>query len=280
MREQALAAGEGATIVTANNGLRDKLFWHLRKTWHLRHAPDDGEVSLAQTVGGLQGMLLDEAGAVLTDTLCQVFERPVATADLRRLDVAFFQEGREQRVWRAQATLETGETGTFGLIIARSAGPGNDVTRRDFGHLSRLFATNPRYCVRPYRQAAAPVAGGLAAYTVEWCGAHRELVFEVSRDGGTFLINRPEAHRHFSPQASRGVWRRVAEVLCWYPELRGCQRPGGGLHRPRRGGRPTRPEADDGASVGRRAFAAGPHCGHAGVHDYGERVPQRRENPI
>ena len=204
-----------------DSSLRDKLFWHLRKTWHLRHRPDDREVSLAQTVGGLQGMLLDEAGAVLPDTLRQVFDRPVATADLRRLDVAFFQEGREQRVWRAQPTLETGETGTFGLIIARSAGPGNDVTRRDFGHLSRLFAIQPRHCVRPFAPGTAPVAGGLAAYTVEWCGEHRELVFEVSRDGGTFLINHPEAHRHFSPQASRGVWRRVAEVLCWYPELRG-----------------------------------------------------------
>jgi hypothetical protein len=70
-------------------------------------------------------------------------------------------------------------------------------------------------------QGAAPVAAGLAVYTVEWCEGHRELVFEVSREGGTFLTNNPEAHRHFSPRASRGVWRRVVEVLCWYPELRG-----------------------------------------------------------
>ena len=204
-----------------NSHLREKLFWHLRKNWHLRHQPDDHEVSLAQTVKGLQALLLDEAGAVLADTLRQVFTRPVACADLRRLDIAFFQEGREQRVWRAQATLQDGEAGMFGLIVARSVGLGHDVTQRDFGHLSRLFAIQPRHCVRPYAQGAAPVAGGLAAYTVEWCGEHRELVFEVSREGGTFLTNNPEAHRHFSPQASRGVWRRVAEVLCWYPGLRG-----------------------------------------------------------
>ena len=201
--------------------LREKLFWHLRKNWHLRHQPDDQEVSLAQTVKGLQALLLDDAGTVLSDTLRQVLSLPVEHAELCRLDVAFFQEGREQRVWRARATLENGRVGTFGLIIARSAGLGNDVTQRDFGHLSRLFTIQPRYCVRPYVQGAAPVAAGLAAYTVEWCEGHRELVFEVSRDGGTFLTNNPEAHRHFSPRASRGVWRRVAEVLCWYPELRG-----------------------------------------------------------
>ena len=186
----------------------------------MRHRPDDGEVSLAQTVRGLQALLLDGEGTVLPGTLCQVFSRPVEYAELHRLDVGYFQEGREQRVWRAQATLEGGKTGTFGLIVARSAGHGNDVTRRDFGHLSRLFAIQPRYCVRPYEQGVAPVAGGLAAYTVEWCGEHRELVFEVSREGGTFLTNSPEAHRHFDAQASRGVWRRIAEVLCWYPELR------------------------------------------------------------
>ena len=204
-----------------NSGLQEKLFWHLRKNWHLRHQPDDQEVSLAQTVKGLQAMLLDEAGAVLPDTLRQVFARPLACAELSRLDVAFFQEGREQRVWRAQATLEGGLTGTFGLIVARSTGPGNDVTQRDFGHLSRLFAIQPRHGVRPYAQGLAPVAGGLAAYTVEWCEGHKELVFEVSREGGTFLTNSPETHRHFDPRASRGVWRRIAEVLCWYPQLRG-----------------------------------------------------------
>ena len=201
--------------------LKEKLFWHLRKNWHLRHQPDDQEVSLAQTVKGLQALLLDDAGAILWDTLRQVFSRPVEYAELRRLDVAFFQEGREQRIWRAQATLENGDAGLFGLIIARSAGHGNDVTQRDFGHLSRLFAIRPCHCVRPFVQGAAPVAGGLAAYTVEWCEGHKELVFEISRDGGTFLINRPEAHRHFSPRASRDVWRRIAQVMCWYPDLQG-----------------------------------------------------------
>lgn len=176
---------------------------------------------MAGTIKGLQALLLDDAAAVLSDTLRGVFSRPVNVSELRRLDIAFFQEGREQRVWRAQAILQDDTAGTFGLIIARSAGGSHDLTWRDFGHLQRLFALQPRYCVRPYAQGMAPVAGGLAAYTVEWCEAHKELVFEVSRDGGTFLINNPAAHRHFSRQASRGVWRRLAEVLCWYPGLRG-----------------------------------------------------------
>ena len=198
-----------------------KTFWHLQKNWHLRHRPDAQEVSLAGTVKGLQALLLNDAAAFLPDTLRQVFSRPVSVPELCRLDIAFFQEGREQRIWRAQASLQNGEMGTFGLIVARSAGASRDLTRDDFRHLQRLFALQPRYCVRPYAQGTAPVAGGLAAHTVEWCETHKELVFEVSRDGGTFLFNNPEAHRHFSPQASRGVWRRVADVLCWYPGLRG-----------------------------------------------------------
>ena len=196
------------------------MFWHLQKNWHLRHRPGPQEVSLAATVKGLQGLLLDDAAAVLSDTLRQVFARPVSLSELHRLDIAYFQEGREQRVWRARTRLQDGKIGTFGLIIARSVGVSHDVTQRDFGNLQRLFALQPHNCVQPYVQGTAPVAGGLAAYTVEWCEAHKELVFEVSRDGGTFLFNNPEAHRHFSPQASRGVWRRVAEVLCWYPGLR------------------------------------------------------------
>ena len=203
------------------NQLAAKTFWHLQKNWHLRHRPDAQEVSLPDTVKGLQALLLDDAAAVLSDTLQQVFSRPVNVSELSRLDVAYFQEGREQRVWRACASLQDGTAGTFGLIIARSAGAGQDVTQRDFGHLQRLFALQPHYCVRPYAEGTAPVAGGLAAYTVEWCEAHKELVFEVSRDGGAFLVNRPEAHRHFSLEGSRGIWRRVAEALCWYPGLRG-----------------------------------------------------------
>ena len=197
-----------------------RMFWHLQKNWHLRHQPGAQEASLAGTVRGLQALLLDDAATVLPDTLRQVFSRPVSLSELHRLDIAYFQEGREQRVWRARTRLQDGTAGTFGLIIARSAGASHEVTRRDFVNLQRLFALQPRYCVQPYVQGTAPVAGGLAAYTVEWCEAHKELVFEVSRDGGTFLFNNPEAHRHFSPESSRGVWRRVADVLCWYPGLR------------------------------------------------------------
>jgi hypothetical protein len=36
-----------------------------------------------------------------------------------------------------------------------------------------------------------------------------------------FLINAHGAHRHFSPQASRHIWRRLIESLWWYPRLRG-----------------------------------------------------------
>ena len=73
----------------------------------------------------------------------------------------------------------------------------------------------------PYVCGTAPVAGGVAAYTVEWLEDYKELVFEITLDGGVFLINAHGAHRRFSPQASRQIWRRLVEILWWYPQLRG-----------------------------------------------------------
>src|SRR5947209_2006408 len=63
--------------------------------------------------------------------------------------------------------------------------------------------------------------GGVAAYTVEWLEDYKELVFEITLDGGVFLINAHGTHRRFSPPASRQIWRRLVEILWWYPQLRG-----------------------------------------------------------
>jgi hypothetical protein len=35
-----------------------------------------------------------------------------------------------------------------------------------------------------------------------------------------FLVNAHGAYHCFSPQASRQIWRRLGQILCWYPELR------------------------------------------------------------
>jgi hypothetical protein len=75
--------------------------------------------------------------------------------------------------------------------------------------------------VTPYVCGTMPVARGVAAYTVEWLEDYKELVFEITLDGGVFLINAHGAHRRFSPQASRQIWRRLIEILWWYPQLRG-----------------------------------------------------------
>ncbi|GIX46319.1 MAG: hypothetical protein KatS3mg131_0530 [Candidatus Tectimicrobiota bacterium] len=56
---------------------------------------------------------------------------------------------------------------------------------------------------------------------MEWLEDYKELVFEAACDGGVFLVNAHGAHRRFSPQASRRIWRQIVEVLWWYPELRG-----------------------------------------------------------
>jgi hypothetical protein len=200
--------------------LAARIFWNLQEGWHLRHAAASPELSVTETVKGLQHLLLNNQGALLAQTLQQVFAHPVAWETLARIDISLYQEGVDQRVWRAQATLLDGTRQPFGIIVARAPGASSTLTRRDFRHLRTLHARQPRYCVQPYVCGTMVMAGGVTAYTVEWLEHHKELVFEVTRHGGVFLVNAPGAHYYFTPQESRHIWRRLVEVLCWYPELR------------------------------------------------------------
>ncbi|HEY7492910.1 MAG TPA: hypothetical protein VIH59_17580 [Candidatus Tectomicrobia bacterium] len=200
--------------------LLTKIYWNLQATWPLRRRSASDEPSIKETVKGLQTLLLDPQGAMLERTLCQVFARPGVLPGLSRLDIALYQEGAEQRVWRARATLEDGTRRAFGIIVARAPGVSSVLTQRDFGHLQALHTHHGRYCVMPYVCGMLPVAGGLAAYTVEWLDEHKELVFEIAYDAGVFLVNAQGAHRRFSPQESRQIWRRIGGILWWYPGLR------------------------------------------------------------
>jgi hypothetical protein len=200
--------------------LLTKIYWHLRTNWHLHRRPTPDEPSLKETVKGLQTLLLDPQGAMLERTLCQVFARSHVLPRLSRLDIALYQEGAEQRVWRAQATLEDGTNRAFGIIVARAPGASSVLTQGDFGNLQALHARQERYCVMPYVCGMLPVAGGLAAYTVEWLDTYKELVFEIAYDAGVFVVNAHGAHRRFSLQESRQIWRRIGEILWWYPDLR------------------------------------------------------------
>lgn len=200
--------------------LLTKIYWNLQENWHLRHRPAPHELSIKETVKGLQNLLLDAQGAMLERTLCRVFAQPMAIRALSRLDIALYQEGAEQRVWRAQATLVDGTVRPFGIIMARAPGASSLLTQRDFGNLQALHTRQERYCVAPYVCGTLAVAGGVAAYTVEWLDQHKELVFEIAYDGGVFLVNAHGAHRRFSPQESRQIWRRLVEILWWYPGLR------------------------------------------------------------
>jgi hypothetical protein len=198
-----------------------KIFWSLQEHWHLRRQPAPHELAVPETVKGLQRMLLAMQGAMLERTLCQAFARPVTLQELNRLDIALYQEGAHQRVWRAQATLADGTTRPFGLIAARAPAASSALTQGDFCNLQILYARQPRYCVQPYVCGTMPVASGVTAYTVAWLDLHKELVFEIARDGGVFLVNAPGAHRYFSLPESRQIWRRLVEILHWYPDLRG-----------------------------------------------------------
>jgi hypothetical protein len=201
--------------------LLTKIFWNLQANWHFRHRPEVQTLSVQDTVQGLQHLLLAEHGALLQQTLRRAAARCVSFETLSRLDIALYQEGVDQRVWRAQATLMDGTTPRFGIIVARAPGASSRLTQGDFTHLQTLYAQQPRDCVTPYVCGTAPVAGGVAAYTVEWLEDYKELVFEVALDGGVFLINAHGAQQRFSPQASRHIWRRLIESLWWYPRLRG-----------------------------------------------------------
>jgi hypothetical protein len=200
--------------------LLSKIFWHLQETWHLRRCPTPHDLSVTDTVKGLQALLLATQNAVLEQTLRYTFARPVTCSELQRLDIALYQEGTDQRVWRAQAMLQDGTVRPFGIIAARTPETSSTLTQQDFQNLQALRARQPRYCVTPYVYGTMPIASGVAAYTVEWLDDYKELVFEITRHGGSFFMNAHGAHRYFHPQESRQIWRHLAEILWWYPGLR------------------------------------------------------------
>ncbi|GIX46320.1 MAG: hypothetical protein KatS3mg131_0531 [Candidatus Tectimicrobiota bacterium] len=101
-----------------------------------------------------------QQGAFLAQTLRHLFAPAPHLEDLERLEIAFYQEGADQRVWRAQVTLRDGRCGVFGLIAARAPGASSALTQRDFCHLRALHARQPQYCARPYLGGTLPLAGG------------------------------------------------------------------------------------------------------------------------
>jgi hypothetical protein len=199
--------------------LLGKIFWQLHRPWHFRHQPDATALSLQETVKGLQTLLVAQDAALLVQTLTAVRQRAVSLDELVRLDIVLFQEGVDQRVWRASAALQDGTLILFGIIVARTPVASSVLTQRDYTNLQQLQRLQPQYCVVPYVFGTLPQ--GAAAFTVEWLDLHKELVFDITVDGGVFLVNAPGAHRHFSPTLSRRIWRRLLAVLCSYPGLRG-----------------------------------------------------------
>jgi hypothetical protein len=196
-----------------------KIFWRLQTNWHLRRRSTAHELSVPETVKGLQRLLLAKNAAILVDTLQQVFAHPVYVENLQRLEIALYQEGADQRVWRAQATLADGHSRLFGIIVARTPGAENATTQRDFTNLKTLYTKRHTYCVQPYVSGTIPIAGGVTTYTVEWLEDLKELVFEIAREGGVFLVNAYGAHRVFTPEISRQIWRRLIEILWCYAGL-------------------------------------------------------------
>lgn len=191
--------------------------WQLQPSWHFSGAADTNEWSVKDTVKALQMLLLADRGAFLQQTLSLAAQRPVDLATLEQLVITLFQEGAVQRVWRAQGTLSDGTRCVFGIIAARAPGTSHAVTQRDFRYLQQLHARQPQYCVQPYVDGT--LAAGIAAFSVQWLESHKELVFEIVRDGGVFFVNATGHHRVFSPGMSRRIWRRIIAILWSYPSL-------------------------------------------------------------
>ncbi len=201
-----------------HSALLKKFFWNLRQPWHFRHQPDPAALSVSDTVKGLQALLLAEQGAFLVHTLRAVWRRDVILEELEQLIIAFYQEGADQRVWRVQATLTDGSTHPFGIIVARAPGRSSELTQRDFTNLRQLQAQLPRACVTPH--VWGMLATDVTAFTVEWLEQYQELVFDITRNGGVFLVNAVGMRHAFSPQMSRRIWRRIMAILSAYPGLR------------------------------------------------------------
>ncbi len=174
---------------------------------------------MKQTVKALQTLLLADHGDFLHQSLSLAMQRPVALETLEQLRITLFQEGAIQRVWRAQGALSDGTTCVFGIIVARAPGASHDITQREFRHLQQLHARQPQYCVQPYVDGTQ--AQDMAAFSVEWLDTHKELVFEIVRDGGVFFVNATGHHRAFSPGMSRRIWRHILTMLWSYPGLGG-----------------------------------------------------------
>ena len=119
------------------------------------------------------------------------------------------------------------------------------------------------------------MAGGVAAYTVEWLEDYKELVFEITLDGGVFLINAHGAHRRFSPQASRQIWRRLIEILWWYPQLRGVNIQAGDFVGRVQADEQVELKLTTARLLGSRSHTGGADTRHAQLPDYGEWLPER-----
>ncbi len=199
--------------------LAQKMAWQLQPSWHFRGATNATEWSVQDTVKALQARLLADGGAFLRKTLSLATQRCVDLATLEQLVITLFQEGAVQRVWRAQAVFRDDPPCVFGLIAARAPGTCHVVTQRDFRYLQQLSTRHPQYCVQPY--VHGPQTDDIAVFSVEWLDAHKELVFEIVRDGGVFFVNAAGHHRAFSPNMPRRIWRRIVTILWAYPGLRG-----------------------------------------------------------
>src|SRR2546423_11560747 len=138
------------TLTMDRGLLLSKIFWNLQANWHFRHRPDVPTLSVQETVKGLQRLLLAEQGALLQHTLQRAYARCVSLEALSRLEIALYQEGIDQRVWRAQATLMDGTIQCFGIVVARAPGASSLLTQCDFAHLQTLHTQQACYCVTPY----------------------------------------------------------------------------------------------------------------------------------
>lgn len=138
------------------------------------------------------GRLLQNNGP-FHDSLSILAGHPVAPEAVVAANVALFQEGAYQYVFRVRTTLPGKKRLQIGLLVAKNDGEASRTAREEYRNLAQLHGRFPGWCVHPLTAAhlSIPKPGGsrpnrVFCYFTEWLPSHHELGIQENLN---FYIN-------------------------------------------------------------------------------------------
>ncbi len=127
------------------------------------------------------GRLLDVNGPFY-ESLSMLAGRAVPPSEVAAVDVALFQEGAFQYVFRVRASLRGKKRFQLGLLVAKNDEGATRTAREEYRNLVHLHDRFPAWCVHPLMSAhlRIPVRGGskparVFGYFSQWLAGHHEL---------------------------------------------------------------------------------------------------------